>query len=137
MTAPVEEPMSATPVLLLVHVPPSVVSVNVVLVPVQTANVPPIGLGSGSTVTTLALEHPVVVCVNVIADVPAPMPLIMPEPDPTVATEVLEEAQVPAALTHVIVEPAHTEDGPVDADGSAFTVIVVNVVALPHALDIV
>ena len=50
VTMPEEEPMVATEVLLLVHVPPLVASVSVVVWPVHTLVVPAIAAGVGFTV---------------------------------------------------------------------------------------
>ena len=62
VTIPVTEPTVALAVLLLVHVPPVVTSVNVVVVPVHTFSVPVIGLTDvGVTVTTVVTSQPVVV----------------------------------------------------------------------------
>jgi hypothetical protein len=55
-------PIVATEVVLLLHVPPAVVSVNVVPVPIQISNVPFIGPGPGFTVSALVCggQFPVV-----------------------------------------------------------------------------
>ena len=56
---PVEEPAVAIPVLPLVHVPPLVASLKVVVKPAQTAAVPVIDDGNGLTVTTTVAIQPV------------------------------------------------------------------------------
>jgi len=48
---PVEEPIVANELLLLVHVPPGVVELNIVVRPVQTVSVPVIFAGFALTVT--------------------------------------------------------------------------------------
>jgi hypothetical protein len=58
-TIPVDEVTVATDVLLLAHVPPVDVLPNVVVKPWQTVDEPVIVAGSGLTVTTAALIHPV------------------------------------------------------------------------------
>jgi hypothetical protein len=52
--------MAATVPLLLLQVPPVVVSIAVVVAPEHTASVPVIGFGSGLTVITVIIEQPVV-----------------------------------------------------------------------------
>ena len=59
VTIPDVEPMVATPVLLLVHVPPEVASVNVVVKPTHTFVVPPIAAGFGLTVKLVTAIQPV------------------------------------------------------------------------------
>ena len=58
MAIPVAAPIVAMAVLLLVHVPPPVVSVNVVIEPVQTAPDPPIGAALVFTVIVALALHP-------------------------------------------------------------------------------
>ena len=59
VTTPDAEPTVATPVALLVHVPPLVVLVSVVVIPTQVLAVPAIASGSGLTVTVTDLKQPV------------------------------------------------------------------------------
>ena len=56
--SPVEEPIVATEVVPLVHVPPPGVELNVLVLPIHTAIVPVIAVGNGFTVTT-AIEDTV------------------------------------------------------------------------------
>jgi hypothetical protein len=56
---PEVDPIVATGVLLLLHVPPVITSVNVVVVPGQMLNVPVIADGTGLTVTIVVARHPV------------------------------------------------------------------------------
>ena len=58
-TEPVVEPTVPTAVLLLLHVPPAVPSVNVVVKPTHTVIVPVITPGNGFTVTTAVMIQPV------------------------------------------------------------------------------
>jgi len=58
LTTPVVEPMVATEVLVLLHVPPDVPSVNVVVLPAQTEVVPEIVAGTAFTVTTAIARQP-------------------------------------------------------------------------------
>jgi hypothetical protein len=51
LTTPVEDTTVATDVLLLLHVPPDAVFVNVVVDPSHTVNVPPMVPGVGVTLT--------------------------------------------------------------------------------------
>ena len=55
-----EEPISATPVLLLLQVPLVVASLSVMLLPAQTVVVPDTG-AAGFTVTEVVTKHPPVV----------------------------------------------------------------------------
>jgi hypothetical protein len=51
VTTPLDEPAAANVVLLLLHVPPVVTSLNVTEEPAQTTVVPDIDAGNGFTVT--------------------------------------------------------------------------------------
>ena len=55
---PVAEPMVATDVLLLLHVPPVVASINVVVAPAQIVVAPVIAPGSGFTVIVVVVGQP-------------------------------------------------------------------------------
>lgn len=57
-TMPDPEPTVATPVLLLVHVPPDGEELSVVLAPVHTEAVPDIAPGVVLTVTEAMAKHP-------------------------------------------------------------------------------
>jgi hypothetical protein len=57
VTIPVVEPTIATVVLLLLHVPKVVTSLNVVVSPEHTCKVPVIFAGNGFTVTTAVIIH--------------------------------------------------------------------------------
>ena len=62
LTTPVEDPMVATDVLLLAHVPPPA-SMRVVVLPGHTAAVPLIAAGKGNTVATVVTAQPVLVSI--------------------------------------------------------------------------
>ena len=55
MSIPDEDPIVATGVLLLLHVPNGVASVKVDIVPAHSLNTPVIGAGNGSTVTMVVV----------------------------------------------------------------------------------
>ncbi len=126
VTTPVPEP-TETLVLLLVHVPPPA-SVNAVVEPTHTVELPEIATGNGLTVTTWIVLHPVP-NVYVIVDVPPATPETMPVPDPTVATEEVLVVQVPPPPSvNAVVKPAQTVMVPVIAEGKGLTVTTVIVV---------
>lgn len=58
-TIPVVAPTVAVAVLLLLHVPPVVVELNVVTAPVHTVEAPDIAAGNGLTVTVAITRQPV------------------------------------------------------------------------------
>jgi len=120
VTTPVVDPMVAMPVRLLIHVPPDVGSFNVVVLPTHNVVVPPIAAGTGFTVIVFVAWQPVEVMMSVIVAVPAATPVTTPEDASIVATEVLLLLQEAPDIVDVsvIVEPAHTTDGPV-IDGNA------------------
>ena len=60
VTIPLDDPIVATAVLPLLHAPPEVPLVNVVVLPMHTESVPPILAGSAYTVTILVAAQPVV-----------------------------------------------------------------------------
>jgi len=126
VTTPLKEPIIATEVLLLVHVPPDTEDVSVALVPrhnvVLPLMLPPVEL----TVTTARVEHPQLATVYVIVAVPPDTPLTTPDEEPTVATDVLLLLHVPPplALLSAVVAPGHTVSVPVIAAGVDFTVII-------------
>jgi len=127
LTVPVEEPIVATPVLLLLHVPPDVVELSVVLLPAQMLVVPVIEAGVLFTVNVeVAIQLPIL---YVIVAVPAPAPVAVPVDEPIVATPVLLLLQVPPLTELVSVELPPTQTDivpPIDA-GELFTVITVDV----------
>jgi hypothetical protein len=121
VTTPEAEPTLAKP-LLLVHVPPAVPCVNVVLMPTHIFVEPVIAAGAALTVAIAVARQPATV--YEIVAVPAAIPVITPVPDTIVATPVVLDVQAPdgVALVNVDVEPAHTVSVPLITDGAADTV---------------
>lgn len=124
VTTPLEEPMLATPELLLLHVPPPDVFVSVLVSPRHTDVFPPMVAGNGFTVTVAVILHPVGI-VYVIVAVPPAIPVTIPEEIPTVAIERLLLLHVPLGLgsDSVIVEPWQNATLPAMADGNGLTVM--------------
>ena len=112
----------ATPVLLLVQVPPVVADVRLVVLPAQTVSVPPIAAGVATTETVAVVRHPPAVYVTGV--VPTATPVTIPEVLPTVALVVKVTAHVPPVGVddNEDVFPTHTTSEPVIAVGVAFTV---------------
>jgi hypothetical protein len=131
VTTPVAGSTVATPVALLLHVPPDDASVSVVVIPIHTVLLPPMDTGAATTVTaTLApAAQPVE---YVMFATPPPVPVTTP-PAVTVAILVLSEFQLPPVLASVNVVVALTQmlPPPVTGAGVAYTVVVA-VAALPH-----
>ena len=75
-TSPTDE-IVATPVLLLVHMPPVDVLVTVDVEPAQAKGEPPIAAGKAYTVTTALRVQPTVE-VNTIVEVPGAVPVTTP-----------------------------------------------------------
>ena len=124
--------MVATAALPLVHVPPVALLPNANVYPRQAFEEPVIG-PNGLTVTFLIEKQPVVVRIYEMGATPPLTPVTTPLEEPTVAIEVLPDAQVPPPVlfVKVIVWVAHTTLGPVDATGSGCTVTTAVVVQLP------
>ena len=125
VTTPVDSPTVAIPVALLLHVPPPVPSVSVVVNPEHTVRVPLIAVGNGFTVTMAVCIQPVA-SVYVIVAVPPDPPVTMPV-EPTVALPVLLHVPPLVASVSAVVSPTHTFIVPVIAAGSGFTVTGVTV----------
>ena len=126
---PLVDPIVATLVLLLLHVPPVGAPVNVVVPYVShISRDPVIAVGIGCTVTVTEAAQPVprelvIMAVDVVST--PGLPVTTPEAS-TVATEGSLEVQLlPDAPESVMLEPAHTcNDGAVGAVGSGNTVCV-------------
>ena len=121
------EPTVATPVLPLLHTPPVVLSVNVVVWPWHTLMVPPIAVttGTGLTVTvvlTELLQLPLVTLYVITAVAGLELPVTTPDTVPplTVAMPVLPLLHTPpvVASVNVVVAPWHTLAVP-PIDGTA------------------
>ena len=146
-TTPVAEPTVPTAVLLLLHVPvppDAVRSFKVVVKPAHTVGVPVIVPATGDVFTVMlvvvvTVPQLTLVSVNVIVVTPAPTPYTTPVTGSTVPTAVLLLLQVPVppkavASDKVIVNPVHTDDGPVivPADGVVITLTFRVVIAEPQ-----
>ena len=105
---PLDEPMIATEVLLLLQVPGPAPSLWVVDPPTHTPGVPVIG-DIGFTVTVADVKHPPGIVYD-ISVVPAARPVTIPDELPIVATPVLPLTHTPPpeALLSVVVFPWHT-----------------------------
>ena len=116
----------ATDVVLLLHVPPVLRSVNTIVEPAHTGVEPDMADGNELTVTTVVAEQPVL-SAYVIIEVPADAPVTTPVPLTTVATEVVPLAHVPPVVrsVKVIVELTQTGVEPEIATGVALTVTIV------------
>ena len=107
-----------------VHVPPGLVSVNVVVKPMHTVSAPPIAAGNGLTVTARDIKQPVPKVYVTVAVPPGPEPVNNPVEDTIEAIPPGDTLHVPPADASVSVtdEPEHTADGPPMANGSGLTV---------------
>lgn len=123
--APVADPIVATEVVALAHVPPVVASVSVMLAPTHKADGPLIAAGNGFTVTVVFLKHPPGAVYVTIA-VPAETPVTTPVDVPTVTVEaaVLHDPPAVTSASVIVLPPAHTLTGPVMTSGKALTVTV-------------
>ena len=129
LTTPVPEPTVASDVLLLLHVPPVVASLKVVVEPIHTLATPVIDAGFGLTVTPNTAVQPAG-SVYVMVAVPADTPVTIPVPAPTEAIEVLLLLHVPPLVASLseVVSPTQTLLTPVIADGVGLTVSIIVVV---------
>ena len=123
VTTPVPIPTLAVAGALLVHVPPAVGCVRVVVSPSHTDVAPTIGAGAAVTVATTVLVQPALneyVTIVVPADTPYRTPVV----EPMVPTARLLLLQVPpdAVVVNVPVLPTHT-GGPNGGVAVATTVI--------------
>jgi len=113
VTIPDVDPTIAWPVALLLHKPPEVASLRLVVCVTQTTGVPVIAAGVVFTVTAWVDTHPPG-NIYVITGVPAAMPVTTPAPStlPRVALLLLHEPPALASL-RAVVEPTHTLNVPV------------------------
>lgn len=133
-TVPDVEPIEATDVLLLLHVPPLVALVRVVADPAQMVSDPPITAGCGSTVMLFVVVQPVGRA-KVMVVVPSVTPVMSPVVLLALAMALLALLHVPLpALVKVVVAFTHTVDAPEIALGSGFTVTCAFTVATPQLL---
>jgi hypothetical protein len=125
VTIPVNDPIVATDVVLLAHVPPIEASVSVIVAPTHTAPGPLIGTGSGLTVTITVLTQPVL-SVYVTGAVPVDIPNTIPDVEPIEAAPLpVLHIPPPVASLNATNEPAHTIGVPDMAAGNEFTVTAV------------
>ena len=119
----VEPVVTETPAV-LVHAPPTVISLSVIDAPSHTEVAPLIPLGTGLTVTVTTVGTPATV--YEIFAVPAATPVTIPDV-PTVAISVLLLCQVPpgVASVNVVVDSRQTVGAPLTPPTpEAFTVII-------------
>ena len=126
VTAPLPDPTVAMATLLLVHEPPRVASVRLVVAPAQTVAAPEMAEGVGFTVMIVVVLQPVGNA-YVITLVPGAIPVSTPVPDPITATVTSPLLHAPGTEGSVRVTdvPVQTVAGPFIARGSEFTVTVV------------
>jgi hypothetical protein len=133
VTIPVD-PTMARAVLLLLHAPPEVRSVNGTVNPAHSVFIPEIADGTGFTVTPVVVAHPVG-NVYVMITLPADIPAVKPVDTPTVAMAVLLLLQAPPPPSaNSVVEPTHTTGVPVVAAGNGLTVTTV-VASVPQPVE--
>jgi hypothetical protein len=125
VTTPVPATTVATLVGLLLHEPPPVKLVSVVVPPSHTCKVPVIGNGTGFTVATAVLKQPVP-SVYVIVVVPLEIPVSTPVVTSIVPTAGVVLAHVPpgVVVVSVVVPFTHTCKEPPILAGNAYTVTV-------------
>lgn len=128
--SPEVRPAVATPVLLLVQLPPLIASLSVMVVATHSADAPIIAVGEGLTVTVVVVTQPVGNVYTIVVEPRLP-PVTIPVVRPMVATVVALLVQVPPPLfDSVMLAPIHTAEAPDMADGSGLTVNVL-VIAQP------
>ena len=125
-TVPDAEPIGASTVLLLLHEPPPVASVNVVDSPTHKLRLPEIGAGEGLTVSVVVALQPVASAYVIVVVPPTPPTVvIVPVAEPMVATPVLLLLHVPpppVASVNVTLPPKHNVVAPEIATGDGLTV---------------
>lgn len=112
----------ATLVLLLLHVPPPVVSLNVMLSPTHIVDDPMIADGAADTVTTVVLVQ-LPAAVNVMVAVPDDTPVTTPPVTVAMLVLLLLHVPLPADELSVVVDPAHTVPVPLSVDELPLTVM--------------
>ena len=123
VSSPVPATIVATDVFVLDHEPPVAASVNTVVPPTQTANVPAMGAEGLTVIVVVATHVPILYVINAG---PATMPVTMPVAEPTeTVEEVLLQRPPETELLIVMLEPTHTDDKPLIGDGDAFTLMLI------------
>lgn len=144
VTRPTLVPTVAMAAALLLHEPPGVASVRVVVAPAHRWVAPAIGATVGTALTVLgkvtyALHPAALVTVYEIVAVPAAIPMISPMDVPEVATNGLLLLHTPpgVASVSVVVAPTHSPAAPLMGAiaGSGFTVSVRVIKAVPQLLE--
>ena len=121
VTTPVPVPMF-TLVLLLLHTPPGVPSVRVMVEPMHTVAGPSMDEGVGLMVTAAVVKQPVG-RVYVINTRPAVTPVTRPEDEPMVAIAVFPLSHVPPTeQDNNVLVPGQARRVPVIEDGCGLTV---------------
>jgi hypothetical protein len=120
---PVAEPAVAMMGLLLLQVPPLVISVSVMDDPIHNVDEPVMAEGGVFTVTVVLAKQPAVL-VNVMTDVPAVPPVTIPVEVPIAAIAGLLLVHVPLVpVVNAPVEPEQITTEPEIVGGRLFTVI--------------
>jgi hypothetical protein len=120
VTIPLNDPITATPGTVLIHVPPGTPSPNGNVAPTHTGNTPVIAVGVGLTdIVSATWQPPAAVYVMIV--VPSMTPVTTPPPEVTVATDVLLLNHVPpvTASPSDAVVPTHSAEAPLTRDGDA------------------
>lgn len=135
LTSPVVIFTVAMVVFPLVHAPPVVALLRIVVAPTHTLGVPNITPGTGLTVTVEVLRHPVESLYVTVA-VPTERPEIPPENDIIgPVTKGAEDVHVPpvVALLSIPVVPVHSDVIPVIGKGLGWTV---TAAVVAHPVDV-
>ena len=121
---PEEGSIVPTAALLVLHVPPVVVSARVIVRPTQTNEAEEVIAPTLPNTFTVAVTEQPAALIYVIVAAPGEMPLTTPVPEPIVAMAGLLLLHVPpvVALLRVVVKPGQTLVVPVIAVGNGFTV---------------
>ena len=112
VTTPDDEPIVATDVVPLLHVPPGVALLKVSVPPLHNVNVPVIGVLAFTVMVNVAAQPPD--AVYVITELPGNTPVTIPVPLVIVATVVVLLLHEPPAVAslNVVVLPWHTVGDP-------------------------
>ena len=127
LTNPVDEPIVAIVVLPLLHMPPVVASLKVIVLPTQTPGAPKIAGGAAVTVNVMVAVHPEGSKYFIVV-VPTEWLVTIPVTEPIVATDELTLLHVPPGVgsLNVVVVPTQIAVAPV-MDGTG--IIVTDLVA--------
>ena len=111
----------------VLQVPPPVGSVRGMPAPAHTLPAPTMPGGAAITVIAFVTVQPVPSEYVIVVEVPAVIPVTIPDSEPIVAAAVLPLVQTPPPTlsVNVAVPPAHTVEGPVMVTGELLTVTVI------------